>query len=64
LKVIIPFHIKEKPKPIPTSVAKVRDYEVDTTSFFLTKERWRKRYDLLGWVRRQAANGWIYYIYR
>jgi len=36
LKVKIPFqaHIEEKPKLVPTSVAKVRDYQVDTASFF------------------------------
>ena len=34
LKVKIAFqaHIEEKPKPVPTSVAKVRGYEVDTAS--------------------------------
>jgi len=35
-KVKIPFqaHIEEKPKPVPTGVAKLRGYEVDTASFF------------------------------
>jgi len=57
LKFKIPFqaHIEEKPKLVPTSVAKLRGYEVDTASFFLTNERWRERDDLLGWVHRQAA---------
>jgi len=55
VNVKIPFqaYIEEKPKP--TDVAKLRDYEVNTASFFLTKNRWRERDDLLGWIRRQAA---------
>jgi len=57
LKVKIPFqaHIEEKPKPVPTSVAKVRSIEVDVGSFFITNEIWRERDDLLDWVRRQSA---------
>jgi len=39
LKVKIPFqaHIEEKPKLVPTAVAKVRGIEVDTDSFFYNK---------------------------
>jgi len=35
LRLKIPFqaHIEEKPKMVPTDVAKVRGYEVETTSF-------------------------------
>jgi len=57
LKVKITFqaHIEEKPKLVPTGFAKLCGYEVDTTSFFLTKERWRERNDFLGWVLRQPT---------
>ena len=34
VKILFQAHIEEKPKPVPTCVAKVRDIEVDTASFF------------------------------
>jgi len=37
LKIPFQAHIEEKPKP--TSVSNLRDYEVNTNSFFLTNER-------------------------
>jgi hypothetical protein len=33
-KILFQAHIEEKLKLVPTGVAKVRNYEVDTTSFF------------------------------
>jgi len=55
VKILFQAHIEEKPKPVPTSVAKVRSIEVDVGSFFITNEIWRERDDLLGWVCRQSA---------
>ena len=33
-KIPLKVHIEEKPKSVPTGVAKLHGYEVDTTSFF------------------------------
>jgi len=56
VKVKIHFHTHIEVKPEPTGVvAKLCGYEVNIASFFLINERWRKRDDLLGWVRRHAA---------
>ena len=35
-------------------VWKLRDNEVDTTHFFSTRDTWKDKDKLLGWVRRQA----------
>jgi len=55
VKILFQAHIEEKPKSVPTCVAMLHSYEVDNASFFLTKEKRRERFDLLGWARRQAT---------
>ena len=38
-----------------SGVSKLLDNEVNTASFFSTKDRRRVREDMLGWVHRQAS---------
>lgn len=47
--------IEASVEPKPTSVSKLRDNELNTTSLFFTKDRWRVRDSLLDWVHRQVA---------
>jgi len=39
---------------VNSDVWKLRDNEVDTTHFFSTRDTWKDKDELLGWVRRQA----------
>lgn len=39
---------------VNSDVWKLLDNEVDTAHFFLTRDTWKDKDELLGWVRRQA----------
>jgi len=46
--------IKVEASSVNSDVWKLRDNEVDTTHFFPTRDTWKDKDELLGWVRRQA----------
>ncbi|AES98718.1 hypothetical protein MTR_5g071980 [Medicago truncatula] len=46
--------IKVEASSVNSDVWKLRDNEVDTTHLFSTRDTWKDKNELLGWVRRQA----------
>ena len=46
--------VKVEASSVNSDVWKLCDNEVDTTHFFSTRDTWKDKVELLGWVRRQA----------
>jgi len=46
-------HVKFEALSVNSGVSNLRDNEVDTTHFFLSRETWKEIDELLGWVRSQ-----------
>jgi hypothetical protein len=45
--------VKVEASSVNSRVSKLRDSEVDITHFFSSRETWKDKDELLGWVRRQ-----------
>ena len=46
--------VKVEASSVNSDVWKLRDNVVDTAHFFSTRDTWKDKDELLGWVRRQA----------
>ena len=52
--IMIEASVKVEASSVNSGVWKLRDNEVDTTHFFSSRETWKGKDELLGWVRQQA----------
>ncbi|AES68811.1 FAR1 DNA-binding domain protein [Medicago truncatula] len=54
VSVKVAVSVKVEATSVNAGVWKLRDNEVDTTHFFSSRETWKDKDELIGWVRRQA----------
>jgi len=56
--------VKVEASSVNFDVCKLRDNEVDTAHFLSTRDTWKDKDELLGWVRRQANRAGFMFIIR